>query len=48
VPKDEWGSWELIDGAPRRRLYTLRETDIVAATPEELLRLLDADDETGE
>jgi hypothetical protein len=41
VPPGEWGLCELIDGEPRRRLYTLRETDVVAGTPEELCRRLD-------
>jgi hypothetical protein len=42
VPPDQWGCWELIDGKPRWRMRPLRETDVVATTPEELAQLLDA------
>jgi hypothetical protein len=42
VPPDQWGCWELIDGKPRWRMRPLRETDVVATTPEELVQLLDA------
>jgi hypothetical protein len=36
VPPDQWGCWELIDGKPSWRMRPLRETDVVATTPEEL------------
>ena len=46
VPPSEWGRWELIDGKPRWRFRHSQPTDFVAKTPEELIRLLDAKDDS--
>jgi hypothetical protein len=44
VPSYERGCWELIDGVPRWRGHRVRVRDIAAATPEELIQLLDSRD----
>jgi hypothetical protein len=41
VPEEERSNWELIAGVPQRPLRALQESEIVATTPEDLLRYLD-------
>jgi hypothetical protein len=46
LPPGERGCWELIDGRPRWRGHRRRMADIVAWTPEELVRVLEAAEAT--
>ena len=47
VPPLERDRWELIDGKPHRLYRHPKPTDFAATTMEELIRLLDAAEETA-